>query len=88
MKVCVTCGTERPLDLFEINRNREGHPYRRNVCKVCRAAQKRRKPGVPRNRKPRYRAEKPLPLTYRRGERCWCCRREATQGMLCRKCAG
>ena len=87
MKHCLKCNIERPLELFETRRNPYGVVYRRNVCKVCRRVQKKRPPGTPRKRTGIRHFRNPLPVTYRKGTRCWCCRRNSKGAMLCRTCS-
>lgn len=92
-KVCNTCLAEKPLSEYGLSGG-----WTRNRCRPCDSIRKAKWNAANREHKlaqqKRYRqviaarGKSPLPLTYRRGERCWCCRREAVTAMLCKRCAG
>jgi len=90
------CGIEKPLLEFSTS-----GIYHRKKCKICESIRKRawdlaNRPLTVERRKQldemkrakrrRGMAYQYLPITFVRGTRCWCCRREATKGMLCYKC--
>ena len=89
MRICKTCNVDKPITRYGLS---DG--YARRSCKECETARKRdwNKINGPKRaavkRMARRLGPSPLHLTYRKGERCWCCRREATRGMLCRTCYG
>lgn len=88
MKHCPTCDTTKPLDSFETRRNAYGRVYHRNVCKTCRQPQKKSPLRALRKKPSMRNFANPLPITYRKGTRCWCCRRNSNGKMLCRMCGG
>lgn len=87
MRVCTFCKEEKPLDQFP------PHGSKAKRCRPCHAQRMRewrhsQPPKPPKPRKPATFAIGTLWPTFTTGERCWCCRRQATRGMLCWKCAG
>ena len=98
VRVCNTCNVEKPLSEYPLS-----HNYARHRCIACTAIRKKAwRQNNPekiarenQRRKERHQARKNglvyVPVrpaaVFTRGKRCWCCRREATKGMLCGKCA-
>jgi hypothetical protein len=98
VKICNTCNVEKPLSEYPIS-----HNYARNRCLTCVAqtkkawrlanpekiAQENQRRVARREARKKGEVYNPVRLSsvFTRGKRCWCCRREATKGMLCGKCA-
>lgn len=94
-KVCNTCLVEKPLSAYGTSGQ-----WPRNRCKVCETARKAKwnaaNKELKQEQQRRYRqfiaarGKSPLSVVFRKGKRCWCCRRQ-TDGpaaMLCGKCMG
>lgn len=84
-RICKQCLVEKPLDRFY--RYGRAEHNRRRVCGECWTARKHDINHVPKERR-----WVPQPLNieglYRRGTRCWCCRRNSAGQMLCKTCRG